>query len=123
MKLAVGGGAGGVSGAGGVDPNARVMAVLAQVGLTGATELPDGSIRLPDGRIVGDFSLGGETDAGDASDGKGRVGVGPAASRSLQGLPTNVGMIVERLEAEVRSGRENIQVCFTRIKEIQNNWE
>ncbi|CAM9776279.1 unnamed protein product, partial [Hapterophycus canaliculatus] len=35
------------------EANSRVVAVLAQMGFDGALELADGSIRLPDGRIVG----------------------------------------------------------------------
>lgn len=99
----------GVAGAGGVDLNARVMSVLAQIGLTGASELPDGSIRLPDGRIIGELSLGGDQETGNTGE-KSRGGVGAGASRTLQGLPASVRRMVEALEAEVRGCKKKVQV-------------
>lgn len=105
------GGAGGM----GVDPNARVMAVLAQMGITGASQLADGSIRLPDVRIVGQFGLGGDDDAGGAegsSGGRGseRARFGLGARGKLKWLPADVQMMVEELQTEVRGGRKKLQV-------------
>lgn len=111
MRLANGGGPSGMAGARGVYPNARVMAVLAQIGLTGVSELPDGSIRLPDGRIVGEVSVGGEQEP-EKTCGKSRRGTDFGASRTtLQGLPANVRMMVATFEAEARGCKKKVQVC------------
>lgn len=98
------------------DPNSRVLAVLAQMGLEGVTQLPDGSIRLPDGRIVGDFRLDGEGSAGD--DGSGGSLAGGAGKRGrdacrrgmLKGVPAKVRMMVQGLEGEARGAKKKLQV-------------
>ncbi|CAM9464616.1 unnamed protein product, partial [Laminaria digitata] len=114
LRLEHGGGAGGGLGGGGGDPNARVMAVLMQMGLEGASQQPDGSIRLPDGRIVGNFGLDGEGRDGDDSDagggsGGGGLARGSYASGVLKGVPASVRAIVEGLEGEVRRLKVKLQ--------------
>lgn len=96
------------------------MAVLMQMGLDGVSQLPDGSIRLPDGRIVGNFGLDGEGRDGDDSDaggaggaGGGGLGRGSYMSGVLKGLPSGVRVMVEGLEAEVRRLKVKIQVSGT----------
>lgn len=112
MRLGHGDGGGGLGGMG-IDPNARVLAVLAQMGMAGAYELPDGSIRLPDGRVVGQFRLA------DGRDGVGTDGTSPGhdgsgfvsgLSRMLNGLPRNVRVMIEGLEVELRGGKKKLQV-------------
>ena len=115
LRLEHGGGAGGGLGGAGGDPNARVMAVLMQMGLEGASQLPDGSIRLPDGRIVGNFGLDGEGRDGnhsDAGDGGGGGGLGrdSYASGVLKGVSSTVRAMVEALEGEVRRLKVKLQV-------------
>lgn len=107
------------------NPNARVMAVLAQMGLTGASQLPDGSIRLPDGRIVGDFGM--DKDKNGGGDGfEGNVGVGgrgASVSEIMKGVPASVQAMVQGLEAEVRAAKKKLQVWRyekkgTRLKRV-----
>ena len=111
-------GNGGV-GAASADANSRVMAVLAQMGVEGALQLPNGSIRLPDGRVVGNFGLDGEGSGADASastatggGGGGGGGGGRAAYTSviLRGVPSNVRMMVQGLEGEVRGVKKKLKV-------------
>lgn len=112
MKLGHGGGSGGMGGIG-VDPNARVLAVLAQMGIAGASELPDGSIRLPDGRIVGQFGSCDGDEAGTGgvvSQGLRRGGFGMGSSRMLKGLPACVQMMVEGLENDICGSKRKLQV-------------
>lgn len=108
-----GGGAGGGTGPG-ADPNGRVLAVLAQMGLDGVSQLPDGSIRLPDGRIVGNFGLDGEgsgADGSDADDGEaGWGGRGAYATGILKGVPASVQMMVQGLETEICGVKKKFQV-------------
>lgn len=110
----IGHGGGGGGGAGGADsnPNSRVMTVLAQMGLTGATQLPDGSIRLPDGRIVGEFGIGkDETGGGDGIEGSGGVGGrGASVSGVMKGVSASVQAMVQGLEAEVHASKKKLQV-------------
>ena len=121
MRLANGGGAGGGLGGAGGDPNARVMAVLMQMGFEGVSQLPDGSIRLPDGRIVGNFGLDGDGrdwDDGGAGGGGGGagggLGRGAYASEVLKGVSPGVRAMVEGLEGEVRRLKVKIQVSGAR---------
>lgn len=87
-----------------------MVAVLAQMGFDGATELPDGSIRLPDGRIVGNFGLDGGGSGGDASSSAAGGGRGAYASVMLQGVPPNVRVMVQGLEGEVRIAKKKLKV-------------
>jgi len=107
-------GNGGVGGAS-ADANSRVMAVLAQMGVEGAFQLPNGSIRLPDGRVVGNFGLDGEGSGADASDstasgGGGGGGRGAYTSVILRGVPNNVRVMVQGLEGEVRGVKKKLKV-------------
>lgn len=89
-----------------------MLAVLAQMGLEGAMQLPNGSIRLPDGRIVGNFGLDAEGSGGDASSSTAGGGGGKAAYTSviLRGVPPNVRTMVQGLEGEVRSVKKKLKV-------------
>ena len=95
-----------------------MVAVLAQMGLEGASQLPNGSIRLPDGRIVGNFGLDGEGSGGDASNssaGGGRGGAGGKGtftSTILRGVPPNVRTMVQGLEGEVRDVKKKLKVWW-----------
>lgn len=93
-----------------------MMAVLAQVGLEGASQLPNGFIRLPDGRIVGNFGLDGEGSGGDGSNssagGGGPGGRGAYASTILRGVPSNVRVMVQGLEGEVRGVKKKLKVWW-----------
>lgn len=93
-----------------------MMAVLVQMGLEGASQLPNGSIRLPDGRIVGTFGLDGEGSGGEANNssaGGGGGGKGTHTSTILRGVPPNVRTMVQGLEAEVRGVKKKLKVwCF-----------
>ncbi len=109
-------GNGGVGGAS-ADANSRVIAVLAQMGVEGALQLPNGSIRLPDGRVVGNFGLDGEGSGADASastasggGGGGGGGRGVYTSVVLRGVPSNVRMMVQGLEGEVRGVKKKLKV-------------
>lgn len=110
----IGHGGGGGGGAGGADSNlnSRVMTVLAQMGLTGATQLPDGSIRLPDGRIVGEFGMEkDENGGGDGIEGsRGVEGRGASVSGVMKGVPASVQAVVQGLEAEVHASKKKLQV-------------
>lgn len=114
--MRLGNGDGGVGGPGGTrgDPNARVMAVLAQMGLEGVSQLPNGSIRLPDGRIVGNFGLEGGGSGSGGEDGDLRSGEGGGrglfASGILKEFPESVQMMVEGLEASLRSVKKKLHV-------------
>lgn len=109
----------GADGPGGVsaEANSRVLAVLAQMGLADAMQLPNDSIRLPDGRIVGNFGLDGEGSGGDASNSMASVG-GPGggggrgayASGILKGVPPGVRTMVQGLEGEVRGLKKKLKV-------------
>lgn len=93
-----------------------MMALLAQMGLEGASQLPNGSIRLPDGRIVGNFGLDGEGSGGDASNssasGGGAGGRGAFTSVILRGVPSNVRTMVQGLEGEVRGVKKKLKVWW-----------
>ncbi|CAM9275507.1 unnamed protein product [Ectocarpus sp. 8 AP-2014] len=116
----------GADGPGGVsaEANSRVLAVLAQMGLADAMQLPNGSIRLPDGRIVGNFGLDGEGSGGDASNSMASVG-GPGggggrgayASGILKGVPPGVRTMVQGLEGEVRGLKKKLK---ERKKEVMS---
>lgn len=86
------------------------------MGLEGASHMANGSIRLPDGRIVGNFGLDGEGSGGDASyssasgGGGGHGGRGAHASTILRGVPSNVRLMVQGLESEVRGVKKKLKV-------------
>lgn len=103
------------------DINAHVMAVVAQMGLEGVTQLPDGSIRLPDGRIVGNVGLDGEESDGDGNEvsrggGAGKWDGGAHASAIFKGVPPSVQAMVKDLEAEVRRVKEKLQVRSAHVQ-------
>lgn len=105
-------GNGGVGGAS-ADANSRVMAVLAQMGVEGALQLPNGSIRLPDGRVVGNFGLDGEGSGADASASTTSGGGGGRRAYTsvvLRGVPSNVRTMVQGLEGEVRGVKKKLKV-------------
>lgn len=111
----------GGAGPGGVtaEANARVMAVLEQIGLEGASQLPNGSIRLPDGRIVGSLGLDGEGSGGDASNssagGGGSRAGGAYTSTILRSVPSNVRVMVQGLEGEVRGVKKKLKVWWVDV--------
>ncbi|CAN0188143.1 unnamed protein product [Ectocarpus fasciculatus] len=122
----------GADGPGGVsaDANSRVLAVLAQMGLAGAVQLPNGSIRLPDGRIVGNLGLDGEGSGGDASNslasggGPGAGGGrGAYASGILKGVPPNVRTMVQGLEGEVRGLKKKLKERKKEVMSVQAQLE
>ncbi|CAN0117052.1 unnamed protein product, partial [Ectocarpus sp. 4 AP-2014] len=122
----------GADGPGGVsaEANSRVLAVLAQMGLADAMQLPNGSIRLPDGRIVGNFGLDGEGSGGDASNSMASVG-GPGAgggrgayvSGILKGVPPGVRTMVQGLEGEVRGLKKKLKERNKEVMSIQAQLE
>ncbi|CAN0258634.1 unnamed protein product, partial [Ectocarpus sp. 12 AP-2014] len=128
----LGNGGMGADGLGGVsaEANYRVLAVLAQMGLADAMQLPNGSIRLPDGRIVGNFGLDGEGSGGDASNSMASVG-GPGAgggrgayaSGILKGVPPGVRTMVQGLEGEVRGLKKKLKERKKEVMSIQAQLE
>ncbi|CAM9832113.1 unnamed protein product, partial [Pylaiella littoralis] len=126
-RLRLGNGGLGGDGPGGAsaEANSRVLAVLAQMGLEGSMQLPNGSIRLPDGRIVGNFGLDAEGSGGDASNSTaGGVG-GRAAYTSviLRGVPPNVRTMVQGLEGEVRGVKKKLKERKKELVSIQGQLE
>lgn len=105
-------------GASGTDPNARVMAVLAQMGLEGVSRLPNGAILLPDGRVVGEFGLdGGSNDYNYGEVCGGGLGGGfnqrsAYTNKILKDSPLSVQILVRSLDEEVRAAKTKLQVSL-----------
>lgn len=108
-------------GVSGTDQNARVMAVLAQMGLEGVSRLPNGAILLPDGRVVGEFGLDedgngynyGEGWGGDLGEGFNKRST--YVNKILKDSPLSVQILVRGLEEEVRAAKKKLQVSLPRV--------
>ena len=100
------------------------MIVLAQMGLKGLSRLPNGAIRLPDGRVVGEFGLDGMGSGGGGSIGSGGGLVDGRYRRSaytrgiLKGIPLDVQMLVRSLEEEVYVANIKLQVSLAHLCQL-----
>lgn len=113
-------------GTSGTDPNARVMAVLTQMGLEGVSRLPNGAILLPDGRVVGEFGL----DGGDSGYSYGEVCSGDLGegfnkrsaymNKILKDSSLSVQILVRGLDEEVRAAKTKLQVSLPRTHRDTN---